>query len=135
MAPPATLRILVVDDNPIVRDSVTAAVKKLNAQTQTVNLHLLEAADGATAWDRLQAERFALVIVDLYLPVLNGLQLIQRIRDRPEISSTPILAISASLRDARERSLGAGADQFLQKPVRLLELTDALRHLLRLDAT
>ena len=74
-----------------------------------------------------------LAIVDLYIPVLDGLTLIQRIREAPETTTMKVLAISASITDARHRSLSAGADQFLQKPIRMVDVIDAVCTLLRLD--
>jgi len=74
-----------------------------------------------------------LVIADLYIPVLSGLRLIERIRANPATAALRILAISASIEDARMASLGAGADLFLQKPIRLVELADAVSRLLKLE--
>jgi CheY-like chemotaxis protein len=131
------VRLLVVDDNPLIRDSVTAAVERLNLRLAPagVRLRLYEAADGATAWDRVLEEGLDLIIVDLYIPVLDGIGLIARIREHPKTAAVKVLAISASMEDARVRSLGAGADQFLQKPLRLVDLTDAIATLLRLELT
>jgi CheY-like chemotaxis protein len=129
------LRLLVVDDNPLIRDSVAAAVQRINARMARANvvLHLYEVEDGATAWDRVNDTALDLVIVDLYIPVLDGLGLIARIRNCAATAAVKVLAISASIEDARVRSLGAGADQFLQKPLRLVDLTDAIGNLLKLD--
>lgn len=126
------VRIVVVDDNPIIREAVSVAVQRLNDKCDH-RIQLFEAEDGATAWSRIINNEIDLVIVDLYIPVLSGLDLIERIRESPDIATTKILAISASITDARIRSLSAGADQFLQKPVRLVDLIDAICALLHLD--
>ncbi len=125
--------VLVVDDNPLIRDSFTAAVQRLNERPAGPRLRLLEADDGATAWERLEEHPVDLLVVDLYIPVLDGLSIITRVREHPTLASTKILAISASIEDARVRSLGAGADRFLQKPLRLVDITDALATMLRLE--
>jgi CheY-like chemotaxis protein len=132
----APWRVLVVDDNPLIRDSVVFAVQRLNERLQpdSRKLQLYEAEDGATAWDRIVDEKIDLVIADLYIPVMTGLRLIEKIRETPETAATKILAISASIEDARVASLGAGADLFLQKPIRLVDLMDALTNLLKLAA-
>lgn len=131
---PSILRVVVVDDNPIVRDSVGLAVRRLNERIGPGRtIQLFEAEDGATAWDRIVDNDIQLVIADLYIPVLSGVRLIERIRENPNTAATKVLAISASIQEARMVSLSAGADQFLQKPVRLVDLTDAMVNLLHLE--
>lgn len=128
------LRIMVVEDNPIIRDLFSLAIERLQQELDAGehSVAMREAGDGATAWDRLQEQPADLLVVDLYLPILGGLEIIRRVREDPSLQSTRILAISASIQDARDRSLGAGADRFLQKPLRLVEVLDAVRTLLRL---
>ena len=128
-------RVLVVDDNPLIRDSVVFAVQRLNERIKPGGrtLRLYEAEDGATAWDRIVDKKIDLAITDLYMPVLTGLRLIARIRETPQTAAMKILAVSASIEDARIVSLGAGADLFLQKPIRLVDVMDAVTSLLKLD--
>ncbi len=129
------LRVLVVDDNPLIRESVVVTIQRMNSRLPegARKLQVLEAEDGATAWDRITDRAVDLVIADLYIPVLSGLRLIERIRANPATAALRILAISASIEDARMASLGAGADLFLQKPIRLVELADAVSRLLKLE--
>jgi CheY-like chemotaxis protein len=131
-SPPALVRVLVVEDNPVIRDLLNHGVRRLAQELETCPaIEVIEVEDGATAWDRIKDGTIDLVVVDLYLPVLGGIELITRIRDTPEIAHTKILAMSASFSDAKDRSLGAGADTFMQKPLRLVDLLDNLRTLLR----
>lgn len=126
------LIVLVVEDNPLIRDLFRHAVRKLVEEKEfSRTIQLLEVGDGATAWEHLETKPVDLLVVDLYLPVLGGIELIKRIRDKPDVAATKILAMSASFTDARDRSLGAGADLFIQKPLRLVDLLDCLRSLLR----
>ena len=129
------IRILVVDDNPLIRDSFTAAVQRLNGRLTGQTILLLEAGDGAAAWRQFEGQAIDLLVVDLYIPVLDGLSIIARVREHPTLATTKILAMSASIEDARVRSLGAGADRFLQKPIRLVDIVDALVSLLKLELT
>ena len=124
------LVVLVVEDNPLIRDLFHHAVRKLAAEYPRP-IQLLEVGDGATAWEHLAANPVDLLVVDLYLPVLGGIELIKRVRDKPEVAATKILAMSASYTDAKSRSLLAGADQFIQKPLQLVDVLDCLRSLLR----
>jgi CheY-like chemotaxis protein len=130
------VRVLVVEDNPVIRDLFMLGIDKLQGKgpkpERRLDVH--QAEDGASAWEHIVKNGVDLLVVDLYLPVLNGLDLIRRIRETPEMQNIKILAISASIQDARDRSLGAGADVFMQKPLRLVELLESLRRLLHIDA-
>ena len=131
------VKLLVVEDNPVIRDLFRLGIDKLQNEAGARALHfeVEQAADGGTAWNYVQNNSVDLVVIDLYLPVLNGLELIERIRNSPTLRTMKILAISASMHDARDRSLGAGADMFLQKPLRLLDLLDAIRALLNVHSS
>ena len=90
-----------------------------------------QTAEERAAWERVERDPPDLLIVDLYLPVLGGIELIERVRATEATATTRIIAMSASFSDAKDRSLGAGADQFLQKPLRLVDVLDALTSQLR----
>lgn len=135
-------RLLIVEDNPVIRDLFMLAVSRLREEQTSLaqiggavadgEFEVVEAEDGSSALDRILESEVDLVVTDLYLPVLSGIELIRRVRNTPSKANTRILAISASIQDARMQSLGAGADSFLPKPLRLIELLDAMRALLRL---
>ncbi len=126
------IRVLVVEDNPLIRDLLTHGIHRLQEDLEDCPpIDILEADNGATAWDRIGSSKIDLIVVDLYMPVLGGIELITRIRNTDGIAATKILAMSASYSDAKDRSLGAGADQFIQKPLRLVDLLDSLQTLLR----
>jgi two-component system, OmpR family, response regulator TrcR len=129
------VRILVVEDNPVIRDLFRLGIYKLQNELGGNHHHfeVEQAADGGSAWNYIQNNPVELLVVDLYLPVLNGIELIQRIRDSQTLRPMKILAISASIHDARDRSLGAGANLFLQKPLRLIDLLEAIRSLLQIS--
>jgi CheY-like chemotaxis protein len=127
-------RVLVVEDNPLIRESIEVAVGRLANQYKEQNwrFEVMQANDGGKAMELLQTYQFDLVVVDLYLPVVSGLDIIHKLRSTAESRATPILAMSASIEDARVRSLSAGADMFLQKPLRLVDVLEALKSLLKL---
>jgi two-component system sensor histidine kinase and response regulator WspE len=87
------------------------------------------ASDGAAAWQMLASASYDLAIVDYYLPVLDGAQLVQRMRSEPRLQSVPIVAISVGGSEAREATLAAGADLFLDKPLVLKDLFATLERL------
>jgi len=128
--PPAdrAYRVLVVDDNHLIRDMFAYGVKKFfKARPGAVDVDVAE--DGQTAWTLAAKAAYDLVIVDFYLPVLDGSQLVRRIRAEPSLRATPIVAISVGGAEAREACLAAGADIFLDKPLVLRDLFSTLERL------
>ena len=131
------LRILVVEDNSHVRELLSYALRAGASSFLPAPDDALEidaARDGQEALTVLGRLQISLLITDINLPVLNGNELIRRLRAASPSGPPRILAISASASDAREEALAAGADLFLQKPVRHAELLDAVRQLLRVGA-
>ncbi|WNN43145.1 MULTISPECIES: transcriptional regulator TctD [Winslowiella] len=87
-------------------------------------------ADGLAADQLLQTEQYALVVLDVSLPRLNGLELLARMRKRGQ--SLPVLLLTARVELAdRVRGLNQGADDYLTKPFELEELEARIRALLR----
>ena len=117
------MRVLVVDDEPAVRNSLQRA---LEMEHYTVFL----AENGSRALERLEREVVDAIVLDVSMPHMDGLELTQRLRNAGD--RTPILMLTA--RDAIEErvaGLDAGADDYLVKPFVLAELHARLRALLR----
>jgi two-component system, OmpR family, response regulator MprA len=117
------MQILVVDDEPAVRDSLDRA---LRLEGYEVGL----ASDGVEALDALSADGVDAVVLDLMMPRVDGLEVCRRMRSSGD--RTPVLVLTA--RDAvsdRVKGLDAGADDYLVKPFALDELLARLRALLR----
>jgi CheY-like chemotaxis protein len=72
-----------------------------------------------------------LVVSDLYMPVLDGFALIERMRAEPALAAIPIVVISAGAAEARARALELGVDVYLQKPVQFTDIINTVRTLLR----
>jgi CheY-like chemotaxis protein len=128
------VRVLIVEDNPHIIEMYSYVLKKLasNELQQQGGLEVHFAADGHLALAQLDQLAFSLVMLDLYMPVLDGFQLIERIRAEPRLSGLPLVAISAGGTDAEERALRLGADMYLRKPVRFAEVMETVKHLLHL---
>jgi two-component system, OmpR family, response regulator MprA len=116
-------RILVVDDEPAVRSALSRA---LALERYEVAL----AVDGREALERLAGRGYEVVILDITMPHLDGLEVCRRLRE--EGDRTPVLMLTARERvDDRVAGLDAGADDYLIKPFALRELLARVRALLR----
>ncbi len=116
-------QILVVDDEPAVRQALSRA---LALERYGVAL----APDGSAALDRLAIERFDVVVLDVSMPRLSGIEVCRRLRAAGD--RTPVLMLTARDGiDDRVAGLDAGADDYLVKPFALRELMARVRALLR----
>jgi DNA-binding response OmpR family regulator len=117
------MRILVVEDEPAAAAVLT---KGLREHSYAVDI----AADGAAALERVGGADYDLVILDVLLPRINGLELCRRLRDFG--STMPILMLTArGGLEQRVEGLDAGADDYLSKPYHFPELLARIRALLR----
>jgi CheY-like chemotaxis protein len=88
------------------------------------------AEDGRTALDALREESFDVVIIDIYLPILDGSKVIMMARQELGLTDLPIIAVSAGGDAARDAALEAGATIFLDKPMRLRRMVETMQRLL-----
>ncbi|WP_153130855.1 response regulator [Dechloromonas hortensis] len=120
------MRILLVEDDPQLGDGLTVGLRQAGFAVDWVK-------DGNAADHALHAESFDLVVLDLGLPRLSGMDVLSRARQRGQ--AMPILILTA--RDAtgdKVSGLDAGADDYLVKPIDLDELTARIRALARRSA-
>jgi CheY-like chemotaxis protein len=103
--------ILVVDDSATVRKFVAAS---LNMK----GFRVLTAADGIEALERMPAEKFDLIILDLNMPDMDGFEFMRTFRETPEYCDIPIIVLS-SMTDLKNKDLALemGAVAFLEKPL------------------
>ena len=93
--------------------------------------HILEASDGAQAVEVAARERPQIILMDLNLPVMDGLAATERIRSNPNLRDTVIVAVTAySDQDYRSRALAAGCNAFVSKPIDIEWLNELLTELL-----
>jgi CheY-like chemotaxis protein len=126
------VRVLIVEDNPHIIEMYSYVLKKLTASAlqERGGLEVHFAADGHGALAQLRRTSFQLVLLDLYMPVMDGFQLIEHIRGDPALAALPLVAISAGGLDAQVRALELGADVYLRKPVRFAEVMETVKRLL-----
>jgi uncharacterized protein (TIGR02266 family) len=125
------LRVLVVEDNPHVASLLVQGLGSRSGPSMTIDCR--QAADGREALQLLKSHRFDAMIVDVYLPVLDGVTLIGMIRRELHQTELPILAVSAGGDSAQRAAMSAGANIFIDKPMRLRFVLDTIRTLVHLD--
>lgn len=116
MSAAVPLRVLVVDDSRTARLLIVEALHA-SGKRRSRALRITEASDGFEALRQLPRAVFDLVLTDINMPTLSGLELIRMIRARPEQKSVSIVAISTEREpDDARRAREAGADGYLGKP-------------------
>lgn len=127
-----TFHILVVEDNKHVAELIQEG---LRGSTQRnfgggISFVFKAAEDGRAAIEILRREKFDALIIDVYLPVVDGPQVIATARTELQLAELPIIAVSAGGDAARRSALDAGANIFLDKPMRLRQVIDTMQRLL-----
>jgi signal transduction histidine kinase len=119
--------ILNVNDSEGARYMVTLMLQK-------AGFNVIEAATGMAALEKIERRKPDLVVLDLKLPDVNGLEICRRIRENPETASTKVLHTSATYvsLDNKIQSLEGGADAYLAQPFESQELIATVHSLLRL---
>ena len=115
--------ILVVDDDPEIVGAIALALEK-------EGYRVLRAYDGMEALDHALDPELRLILMDVMMPVMDGMEATQRIRDlkREDAASIPIIAMTAqTTADIRETCRKAGMDDYIAKPIREEELAKVIR--------
>ena len=126
------LRVLVVEDNrhvaQLVQQGLTGAMRRDSGGM--VSFVFRNAEDGRQAIEILRTERFDAVIIDVYLPIVDGPHVIMTARNELGLTTLPIIAVSGGGDAARDAALRAGANIFLEKPMRLRRVIETMQRLL-----
>ena len=116
-------KALVVDDSRAVRMILAKTLRELGYEVR-------EAANGREALDVIEAEKnaVALVLADWNMPEINGLELLKRLRQNPELSSLVVVMVTTETElDQMVAALEAGANEYVMKPFTREIITDKLR--------
>ena len=117
-------KILIVEDNP---QNMRLIEMALSAESYT----LLGTTDGEEALEVAKKERPDLIIMDIQLPKMSGLEVTRKLREIPEFSRTPIIAITAyAMKGDNEKALNAGCNAYLSKPIRARDLPGLIAKML-----
>jgi PAS domain S-box-containing protein len=115
-------RVLLVEDEPINREITQELIADLG-------LHIDTAENGAEALERVRQQPYDLILMDMQMPVMDGLEATHRIRRLPEVAQVPIVAMTANaFAEDRARCLEAGMNDFLTKPVEPERLLAVIQH-------
>lgn len=118
-------RFLIVDDSKLMRDMVAACLRPLGTMSAEF------AASGLEAIERLALATFDMVVLDLNMPDVGGVEVIEFIRSQDQLKALPILVVTTRSDDtSRARVFEAGASGFLNKPFTPPQILDEVRRLL-----
>ena len=119
------LRFLVVDDNEDIRDVFCRLIERAGHDATT-------AIDGLDAVETLQAEKFDVMLLDLTMPRMTGVDVVRWLRTHAEVApDLRIVVISAWAGENRAVLQELGITTFMQKPLRIQQLTDLIAETLR----
>lgn len=105
------LEILVVDDSKVIREMIVACLRAIEG------LSFTHAASGLEAIERLALKRYDLVFLDLNMPDIGGIEVLEFVRSQDQLRGVPIVVVTTRGDEtSRARALEAGATRFMTKP-------------------
>jgi DNA-binding response OmpR family regulator len=112
------MTVLVIDDDPVI-------VKLLRVNFELEGFNVISAGDGREGVEKARNERPDVVISDIMMPTMNGLELVSTLKSDPETADLPVLLLSAKAQMADvQRGFELGADDYVTKPFDPIELID-----------
>ena len=115
--------VLVVDDSETIRQQVASALER-------AGFSVVEAADGVDGLERASQNELCMVILDVNMPRLNGLDMLERLRENPKHQALPVLMLTTEVQQSMiERAKKAGARGWMIKPVKMDQLVSAVTKL------
>ena len=118
-------RILIVEDSPTMRQLLVFALRRLK------DADIVEAQDGMDGLRKVSSDQFDLALIDINMPVMDGLKLISLIRGEDSLRDIPIVVITTEgAKEDRERALSLGANEYLTKPIQANQVLSVVKGLL-----
>lgn len=120
--------ILIVDDSETVRNQVGRALKE-------AGFGVVQASDGVEGLRESQEGDFALILLDVSMPRMGGMELLERLRQEPKTRDVPVLVLTTEMQEAMiQRAKRAGAAGWIIKPVKMQLLVEAIKKVARSEA-
>ncbi|MFH1550549.1 MAG: response regulator [Planctomycetota bacterium] len=107
-----SLKVLVVDDSATMRAIIAKTLKMAGLPLEEI----YQAANGREGLDVLGSQMVDLVLVDINMPEMNGMEMIERMRSTPEFADVPVLVVSTEGSETRVKELSEKGAGFIQKP-------------------
>ena len=121
-------RILIVEDSPTMRQLLVFALRRLKS------VEIVEAQDGMDGLRKITSDHFDLALIDINMPVMDGLKLISLIRSEDSLKEIPIVVITTEgAREDRDRAMVLGANEYLTKPIQANRVLAVARSLLKIE--
>ena len=118
---------LVVEDSTVMREFIVASISTLP------NIQPIQVANGFEALKALPRQQVDIILTDINMPDINGLELLSFLKKHPDYCTIPVVIISTEKSEAdRKRGLALGADDYLTKPFHPQDLQSMIRKLLKL---
>ena len=118
-----TVKILLVEDYKHSQIIVTRLLKKNNFESIVV------VENGLQAYEQVQEQHYDLILMDMQMPVMNGFEATQKIRELDDYKETPIIALTAfAMKGDREKCLEAGATDYIPKPIDSQEFIEKVKY-------
>jgi two-component system chemotaxis response regulator CheY len=119
-------RILIVEDSPTMRQLLVFALRRLKG------VEIVEAQDGMDGLRKVSSDHFDIALIDINMPVMDGLKLIRLMRGEDALKEIPIVVITTEgANEDRDRAILLGANEYLTKPIQANRVLAVVKSLLK----
>ena len=121
-------QILIVEDSPTMRQLLVFALRRLK------DVEISEAQDGMDGLRKISSDHYDLALIDINMPVMDGLKLISLIRSDDNLKEIPICVITTEgAKEDRNRAMSLGANEYLTKPIQANRVLAIAKSLLKME--
>lgn len=118
------IKVLVVEDSPTMRQLIAFALKPLK------DCQIVEATDGLDGLKKLNQHTFSIALVDINMPLMDGLKLVRIMKEDPKNRQVPVIIISTEGGEAvKEKALALGVNAYITKPIKAAIVLQTVRSL------
>ena len=119
---------LIVEDSPTMRQLISFSLRRIQ------NARIVEASDGVDALKKLSEGKYHLIIVDINMPLMDGLKLLSIIRNDPSHHKVPVIIVTTEGAESdRAQGMKLGANAYLTKPIQTNDLVKTVKELIKIQ--